>query len=75
MADDPLSSDAVHHPRHYNDVVPGIECIEVVQYFNFNRGNAIKYVWRAGAKDNELQDLKKARQYLDFEIERMEREL
>lgn len=65
--------DPVSHPTHYRSKVPGIECIEVVQHFNFNQGNVIKYVWRAGDKGNIVEDLKKARQYLDFEIERIER--
>lgn len=38
---------------------------------NFNLGNVIKYIARAGRKtDNPLEDLLKARQYIDFEIER-----
>lgn len=41
---------------------------------NFNLGNAVKYISRAGRKDDILQDLKKARQYLDFEIEAIEEE-
>lgn len=41
---------------------------------NFNLGNVIKYTSRAGRKDDILIDLKKARQYLDFEISRLERE-
>lgn len=41
---------------------------------NFNLGNVIKYVSRAGRKDDIIEDLKKARQYLDFEIARLERE-
>ena len=41
---------------------------------NFNLGNVIKYVSRAGRKDDILKDLMKARQYLDFEIDRLERE-
>ena len=64
----------ISQPVHYADVVPGIECIDVVQWFNFNRGNVIKYVWRADHKDGALADLKKARQYLDFEIARLEAE-
>ena len=40
---------------------------------NFCRGNAIKYLWRAGDKNNELEDLKKARWYLDREISRIEK--
>lgn len=64
--------DMVEHPSHYTAVVPGIECIQVTQHFNFNRGNVIKYVWRAGVKGDTITDLKKARQYLDFEIARLE---
>ena len=59
-------SDAVDHPQHYNDTVPGIECIDVVEYFDFNRGNAIKYLWRAGLKGDtaqEILDLRKAAWY------------
>jgi hypothetical protein len=36
---------------------------------NFNLGNVVKYIARAGRKDSLLEDLYKARQYLDFEIE------
>jgi len=38
---------------------------------NFCKGNAIKYIWRAGEKDDEIQDLKKARWYIDREIQRL----
>lgn len=40
---------------------------------NFNRGNAVKYIWRAGQKSDELEDLRKVRWYLDREIKRMEK--
>ena len=66
--------DKVKHPSHYTGQVPGIECIQVTQHFNFNLGNAIKYVWRAGAKGNQLEDLAKAMQYLEFEIDRITKE-
>jgi hypothetical protein len=69
-----LSHDPVKHPSHYTSKVPGIECIQVTQHFNFNQGNVIKYVWRCGEKGNPIQDLEKARQYLDFEIARMKAE-
>lgn len=62
--------DNVNHPVHYNQV-PGVECIEVVRYFNFNRGNAIKYIWRAGMKGSEIEDLEKAIWYIHDEIERL----
>lgn len=64
---------AVNHPVHYNAHPSGIECIEVVRHMNFNLGNVMKYIWRAGIKggDVSLQDLKKAAWYLDDEIKRM----
>ena len=64
-------NDSVKHPKHYTDRVPGIECIQVTQHFNFSRSNAIKYIWRAGFKGCEIEDLKKAIQYIEFEIERI----
>ena len=68
--------DMVNHPPHYTDRVPGIECISVVENFNFNRGGAIKYIWRAGHKDKskEIEDLRKAAWYINREIERLTRE-
>jgi len=46
-----------------------------VQGLNFNRGNVVKYVSRAGKKDDELKDLYKALDYLQREIEYVEKEL
>lgn len=68
--DDP--EDVVNHPSHYQDVVPGIEAIEVTRHFSFNLGNAIKYIWRAGHKDPDKfeEDLRKAIFYLEDEIGR-----
>ena len=62
---------AVEHPDHYTQHKSGIECIQVTQHFNFNKGNAIKYIWRAGTKGDEIEDLRKAMKYLQFEIERV----
>lgn len=67
MADDP-----VDHPRHYTSHPSGIECIQVVEHMGFNIGNAIKYLWRADEKDAPLVDLKKARWYVDREIQKRE---
>lgn len=61
----------VDHPKHYTSHPSGIECIEVVEHMNFCRGNAIKYIWRAGDKGNEIEDLEKARWYIDREIRRL----
>jgi len=63
-----MSADPVHHPPHYTQIVPGIECIDVTEHFPFCRGNAIKYLWRAGSKGDVRQDLEKARWYIDREI-------
>lgn len=65
-------NDAVNHPKHYTSHPSGVECIKVVEHMNFCRGNAMKYIWRAGEKDNEIEDLKKARWYVDREIARLE---
>lgn len=67
--------DSVNHPDHYNAHPSGIECIEIVRHMNFNIGNVIKYLWRAGLKDTAptIQDLKKAAWYLDDEIKRREK--
>jgi hypothetical protein len=66
-------SERINHPPHYQ-TVPGIECIEVVRHFNFNLGNVIKYVWRAGSKEgvSDTEDLKKAIWYLQDEVTRRE---
>lgn len=66
--------DPVNHPQHYTEVVPGIECIQVVEHFGFLRGNAIKYLWRAGSKGDTVEDLKKARWYITREIENLEKQ-
>lgn len=68
-----MSGDPVNHPAHYRGHPAGIECIDVVEHMGFNRGNAIKYIWRAGAKEaaTEVQDLEKARWYIEREIARL----
>jgi len=70
----PAKPDMVNQPPHYKKHPSGVECITVTEHFNFCRGNAIKYIWRAGDKGSEIEDLKKARWYLDREIERLEGE-
>lgn len=67
--------DPVNHPKHYTTHPSGVECITVAEHFNFCLGNTIKYIWRAGEKGDALEDLKKARWYLDREIQRRERAL
>jgi hypothetical protein len=65
--------ETVNHPKHYNAHPSGVECITIVEHFNFNVGNAIKYLWRADEKGHELEDLKKALWYCQREIERRSR--
>lgn len=64
----------VNHPDHYKS--GKFEVIEIIEEFNlgFNLGNVIKYVLRAGKKNNTIEDLKKAIKYLEFEIAKLERE-
>lgn len=67
------SSDPVNHPTHYADGWSnGAEVIDISENLNFNRGNAVKYIARAGKKDpaKELEDLQKAKFYLEREINR-----
>lgn len=66
--------ETVNHPDHYNS--KGIEVIDVIRAFDlsFSLGNVVKYVTRAGKKhkDTYLEDLKKAKWYLDEEIRHVE---
>ena len=68
-----MPNDEVNHPVHYT-AYEGIEVIQLTEQMNFNRGNAVKYIARAGLKsyDTEIQDLKKALWYIQREINRME---
>ncbi|MFD8018942.1 DUF3310 domain-containing protein [Streptomyces lavendulae] len=67
---------AVDHPSHYTWLPNGLEVIDLTEHLNFSRGNAVKYLCRAGRKDagTELEDLKKARWYVDREIQRVSKE-
>ena len=65
-------TDIVEHPPHYTNHPSGVECITVTEHMNFNLGNAMKYVWRADEKGNAMEDLSKARWYIDREIRRRE---
>jgi len=71
----------VNHPSHYTKHPSGIECIQIIEHYNFCVGNAIKYLWRAGLKseegksdmDKQIEDLEKAAWYVNREIERLKR--
>ena len=68
-----LSVDLVNHPPHYTD--GKIEVIDFIEdkKLNFHKGNAIKYICRAGKKDpnKTIEDLEKAVFYLNREIKRL----
>lgn len=70
-------SDNVSHPSHYaNGWSNGSEVIDLTEHLSFCAGNVVKYVCRAGRKDPDkyVEDLEKARWYLDREIARAEGE-
>lgn len=60
----------VHQPSHYQ-AKNGLEAIDVIEAFglNFNRGNAVKYILRAGKKGPTKEDLRKAIWYLQREVD------
>ncbi len=66
--------DAVDHPTHYTTHPSGVECIAIVEHMTFNVGSAVKYLWRLRKKDDVIQELGKARWYIDREIERLRAE-
>lgn len=66
-----MSDDAIN-PRHYKTHPSGVECATIAEHFSFCLGNAIKYIWRAGLNGDAIEDLKKARWYIDREIARLE---
>lgn len=72
------NGDVVNHPQHYTSSKAScvnckakIECIQVTETMDFCLGNAVKYIWRYSLK-NGLEDLKKARWYLDRKIKSLE---
>lgn len=65
--------DAIN-PDHYKQHPSGVEAIQITECFNYNLGNAIKYIWRCDHKGEALEDLKKAAFYIDREIQRRQTE-
>lgn len=66
--------DPVNHPKHYMShpakcsCGASIECIQVTEHMSFSLGNAMKYLWRADLKGAAIQDLEKAKWYIEREI-------
>ena len=67
-------ADNVNHPAHYK-MGNGCEVIDITENLNFCRGNAVKYLCRAGSKDpeKEVEDLEKAKWYVEREIQRLKK--
>lgn len=61
-------NDPVNHPKHYTDHPSGVECIQITEHMGFCLGNAIKYIWRADLKNDAIEDLEKAKWYIEREL-------
>ena len=75
-AEKPAEEDVVNHPSHYTQYP--VEVIEITRHLDFDRGNAVKYLARAGFKggpEEELEDLKKAAWYVQDAIAQVEKKL
>lgn len=69
-------SDPVNNPKHYTsskancDCGLSIECIQITEHMGFNLGNAVKYIWRCDLKKDAIEDLEKAKWYIQREIDK-----
>lgn len=63
----------VNHPSHYGGETNTYEAIKIIEAYdlNFSLGNVIKYTLRAGKKINEVEDLEKAKWYLERHIDNL----
>lgn len=67
-------TDLINHPPHYKSHPSGIEVIQITEHMGFCLGNAIKYILRCDHKGTPIDDLRKARWYIDRELRRREGE-
>lgn len=65
--------DAIN-PTHYKSHPSGVECIRITEHMGFCLGNAVKYIWRADLKNNAIEDLEKAKWYIQCEIDKRGRD-
>jgi Protein of unknwon function (DUF3310) len=72
-----MSKEMVNHPQHYGGENNIYEAIKVIEAWElcFHLGNCVKYLCRMGKKDNELQELKKAKWYLERKIQLLENQI
>lgn len=71
-----MSKEQVDHPQHYGGKDDPYEAIKVIEAWGlgFHLGNTVKYIARTGKKDETLQELKKAKWYLDRKISQLEKQ-
>lgn len=62
--------ETVNHPKHYTSHPSGVECIQITEHMDFVIGNIVKYAWRAGLKEDRLEDLKKCLWYAQRAVDR-----
>jgi hypothetical protein len=71
-----MDKEMVNHPSHYGGGDNPYEAIKVIDAWDLDKdfylGNAVKYLSRAGKKDNVVQDLKKAIWYIEKKIEKLQ---
>ncbi|MDV2415941.1 DUF3310 domain-containing protein [Corynebacterium kefirresidentii] len=60
------------NPEHYQGFSNGAQPVDIAEHLSFNLGNALKYISRAGRKGDAVEDLSKARWYIDRELNRLE---
>lgn len=60
------------NPQHYRGFSNGAQPVDIAEHLSFNLGNALKYISRAGRKGDAVEDLSKARWYIDRELARLE---
>lgn len=63
-----MNYDPVNKPSHYLQHPSKVECIRITEQFNFNLGNAFKYLYRCTEKGYTLNDLRKSQWYLRREL-------
>lgn len=63
-----MSHDNINRPAHYTSHPSGVECITITEHMGFNLGNAMKYIWRADLKNSAIEDLRKAKWYIEREL-------
>lgn len=77
-----IEENKVNHPKHYTSHPSGIEAIQITEHYDFCIGNAIKYLWRAGLKqdadksntEKEIEDLEKAVWYINRKISNLKKQ-